>query len=135
MLETRDNDSTGGSIDQRCGVWVLEWTRAQVAILLPNLYRTAIQTLTRDLIDTSDGTNLFLDRFWSLSQRYILGEGDSYTISLVGASAADFELADSSRLGLEKHIEWSRFAGGFENNATLHESLTDEHTNKMEIIT
>ncbi|TGO17897.1 hypothetical protein BTUL_0014g00930 [Botrytis tulipae] len=51
------------------GAWVLGWTRAQVAMLQPDLYGAAIQTLRRDLIDTPVGTNLFLDRIWGLSQR------------------------------------------------------------------
>jgi hypothetical protein len=42
--------------------WVLEWTRGQVSTLQPDLYGAAIKSLIRDLIDTTDGTNLFIDR-------------------------------------------------------------------------
>lgn len=81
------------------GAKVLEWTRTQVVALQPDLYGSAVQSLIRDLINTTDGTNLFLDRFWGLSQRYNLGVGEAYAHPLVGCSAPDFELRDSSRLG------------------------------------
>jgi 2-polyprenyl-6-methoxyphenol hydroxylase-like FAD-dependent oxidoreductase len=79
--------------------WVLEWTRAQVSTLQPDLYGAAVYALIRDLIDTTDGTNLFIDRIWGLSQRYNLGDGEAHAHPLVGCSAPDFELHDGSRLG------------------------------------
>jgi hypothetical protein len=78
---------------------VLEWTRAQVSTLQPDLYGAAVQALIRDLIDTTDGTNLFIDRVWGLSQRYTLGDGEAHEHPLVGCSAPDFELHGGSRLG------------------------------------
>lgn len=81
------------------GAWVLEWTRAQVSIMQPDLHGAAIRTLIRDLIDTTDGANLFMDRHWGLSQRHKLGEGEAHAHPLVGCSAPDFELHDGSRLG------------------------------------
>ncbi|ORY67447.1 FAD binding domain-containing protein [Pseudomassariella vexata] len=80
--------------------WALEWTRAQVSMLQPDLYGAAVQVLIRDLINTTDGTNLFIDRVWGLSQRYDLtsnGDGDAH--ALIGCSAPDFELGDDGRLG------------------------------------
>ena len=100
------------------GAWVLEWTRAQVAMLQPGPYGAALQAVIHDLIDTTDGTNLFIDRHWGLSQRYNLGEGKAYAHPLVGSSAPDFELDDASRLG-------SKLEGGrglllnFEDDAAL----------------
>jgi hypothetical protein len=76
--------------------WVLQWTRTQVSTLQPDLFGAAVQALIRDLIDTTDGTNLFIDRVWGLSQRYELG--DSHP--LVGCRAPDFEMVDGERLGL-----------------------------------
>ncbi|KIW94100.1 uncharacterized protein Z519_05416 [Cladophialophora bantiana CBS 173.52] len=81
------------------GAWVLQWTRAQVVVLQPDPYGAAVQALIRDLIDTTDGTNLFIGRFSGLSQRYALGEGEAYAHPLVGCSTPDFELYDGSRLG------------------------------------
>ncbi|KAI1208928.1 monooxygenase [Annulohypoxylon truncatum] len=77
------------------GDWVLEWTRAQVATLKPDLYGKAVRNIVRDLIDTRDGNNLFMDRVWGLWMRYDLGDEHP----LVGSSVPDFELDDGSRLG------------------------------------
>ena len=44
--------------------WVLEWTRAQVTTLQPDPFGKAVQALVRDLINTTDGTNLLIDRVW-----------------------------------------------------------------------
>ncbi|THV47268.1 hypothetical protein BGAL_0323g00100 [Botrytis galanthina] len=127
LLDTYENER------HPVGAWVLEWTRAQVAMLQPDLYGAAIQTLIRDLIDTPDGTNLFLDRIWGLSQRYILGKEDSYTTSLVGAIALDFKLADGSRLGLKLQSGRGLLVD-FENNSTLHELIDDKYTSTIDII-
>lgn len=79
--------------------WVLEWTRAQVSTLLPDLYGSAVRSLIKDLLDTVDGTNLVVERVWGLSQRYQLGEEEAHRHRLVGSSAPDMELHDDSRLG------------------------------------
>ena len=51
------------------GIWALEWTRAQVAILQPDPWNAAIQRLVRDLINTTDGGQLV--------HRPLLGPGAS----------------------------------------------------------
>ncbi|KAI1408732.1 monooxygenase [Hypoxylon sp. FL1857] len=82
------------------GSWVLEWTRAQISTLKPDMFGVALRKLISDLLETTDGTNLFLDRIWGLSLRYDLGDEHP----LVGCSSPDFELNDGTRLGskLEK---------------------------------
>jgi len=77
------------------GAAVLEWSRTQVATLQPSLFGAAIGKLIEELLQTSDGTNAIVARVWGLSQRYDLGDPHP----LVGMSAPDFELADSTRLG------------------------------------
>ncbi|KPM40827.1 hypothetical protein AK830_g5690 [Neonectria ditissima] len=110
------------------GAWVLEWTRAQVATTQPDLYGASVQALIRDLINTTDGTSLFIDRIWGLSQRYSLGDGEAHAHPLVGSSVPDFELVDGSRLG-------SKMEGGrgllidFEDDSTLKESVDFERYN------
>ena len=81
------------------GEWALDWTRAQVSTMQPNEYGAAIRTLVKDLIDTTDGTNLLIDRHWGLSQRYDLGDEEAHKHPLVGSSAPDLEMLDGSRLG------------------------------------
>lgn len=81
------------------GAKALEWTRVQVSMLQPDPYGVALQKLIRDTIDTTDGTNLFIDRFMGLTQRYDLGDRATYAHPLLGCSAPDLELEDGSRLG------------------------------------
>ncbi len=59
---------------QPIGSWVVEWTRAQVTTLKPDLFAVATAKIVRELIDTTDGANYFINRAWGLSQRYDLGE-------------------------------------------------------------
>jgi hypothetical protein len=75
------------------GAGVLEWTRAQVALMQPR--SRALQAVVRDLIDTRDGATYFAERVWGASLRYDLGEEHP----LVGRSCPDFELEDRTRVG------------------------------------
>jgi 2-polyprenyl-6-methoxyphenol hydroxylase-like FAD-dependent oxidoreductase len=102
------------------GAWVTEWTRAQVETLKPDPFGQAVQGLIRDLIDTTDGTNLFLDRLWGLSQRYKLGDDEAHAHLLIGTSTPDFELDDGTRLGPK--LEGGRgLLIDFAHDATLKE--------------
>lgn len=78
------------------GEWVLNWTRAQVAIIRPDPHARAIAAVVRDLIATKDGTNYFVEKVSGVSMHYDLGEGHP----LDGWSAPDFELEDGERLGV-----------------------------------
>ncbi|KAI1099155.1 monooxygenase [Jackrogersella minutella] len=106
------------------GAWVLEWTRAQVSTLKPNLYGFALRRLIRDLLDTTDGTNLFIDRILGLSLRYELGDAHP----LVGCSAPDFELNDGSRLG-SKMEEARGLLLDFGSDAALKEAAAEYEGN------
>jgi hypothetical protein len=77
------------------GAQVLDWSRAQVALMRPNRSSRALEAIIRDLIDTRDGATYFAERVWGVSIRHDLG--DSHP--LVGRSAPDFELADGTKLG------------------------------------
>jgi 2-polyprenyl-6-methoxyphenol hydroxylase-like FAD-dependent oxidoreductase len=77
------------------GAQVLDWSRAQVALMRPNRGSRALEAIIRDLIDTGDGATYFAGRVWGVSLRCDLGGGHP----LVGRSAPDFELADGTRLG------------------------------------
>ena len=74
---------------------VLDWSRAQVALMRPSMHSRALAAIIRDLIDTGDGATYFAERMWGVSVRYDLGGSHPLT----GRSAPDFELAGGSKLG------------------------------------
>ncbi|MGO4700636.1 FAD-dependent monooxygenase [Dyella sp. 2RAB6] len=77
------------------GAQVLDWSRAQVALMRPSRSSRALEAIIRDLIDTRDGATYFAERVWGVALRYELGDGHP----LVGRSAPDIELVDGTRLG------------------------------------
>ena len=77
------------------GAQVLDWSRAQVALMRPSGHSRALEAIIRDLIDTRDGATYFAERVWGVSFRYDLGGSHP----LVGRSAPDFELVDGTKLG------------------------------------
>ena len=85
------------------GAQVLDWSRAQVALMRPSRSSRALEAIIRDLIDTRDGATYFAERVWGVSLRYDLG----HSHPLVGRSVPDFELADGTRVG-----ELLRVGGG-----------------------
>jgi 2-polyprenyl-6-methoxyphenol hydroxylase-like FAD-dependent oxidoreductase len=84
-----------GSERHPVGAQVLDWSRAQVAIMRPTRSSRALEAIMRDLIDTRDGATYFAERVWGVSLRYDLGGSHA----LMGRSAPDFELAGGTKLG------------------------------------
>jgi 2-polyprenyl-6-methoxyphenol hydroxylase-like FAD-dependent oxidoreductase len=81
------------------GAWVLDWSRAQVALMRPEPGARALSGVVRDLIGTVSGTTYFVKRISGLWQRYDLGHGHE----LAGRSAPDLPLADGTRLADHLH--------------------------------
>jgi hypothetical protein len=77
------------------GARILDWSRAQVALMRPTPSTRALQGIVRDLIATPDGATYFAEQVWGASLRYDLGGGHQ----LVGRSLPDFELLDGRRAG------------------------------------
>ncbi|MGO4263327.1 FAD-dependent monooxygenase [Lysobacter sp. TAB13] len=77
------------------GAQVLDWSRAQVALMRPSPSSRALEAIMRDLIDTRDGATYFAERVWGVGLRYDFGDSHPLT----GRSAPDFELIDGTRLG------------------------------------
>ncbi|HKU36762.1 MAG TPA: FAD-dependent monooxygenase [Polyangiales bacterium] len=77
------------------GARILEWTRAQVAVMRPNRQSRALEAILRDLMATRDGATYFAERVWGVSLRYELGDEHP----LIGRSCPDFELEDGTRIG------------------------------------
>lgn len=81
------------------GAWVLDWTRAQIAVMRPDPHARAIRALLTDLAATGDGTTHLVNRISGVWQRYDLGGGHP----LVGASAPELAFADGTRLADHLH--------------------------------
>ena len=76
------------------GQWLLDWTRAQVALMRPGAQARAIEGVVRALADTPDGATWFAGQLWGTTQRLDLGDAHP----LAGRSAPDLEWADGTRL-------------------------------------
>lgn len=74
---------------------ILDWSRAQVALMRPTRSTRALETIIRDLIETRDGATYFAERVWGVSLRYDLGGNHP----LMGRSVPDFELLDGTKAG------------------------------------
>lgn len=77
------------------GARVLDWSRAQVALMRPTPSTRALEAIIRDLIATRDGATYFAERVWGVSLRYDLGGNHP----LVGRSVPDFERVDGTKVG------------------------------------
>ncbi|RDI60419.1 FAD-dependent oxidoreductase [Nocardia pseudobrasiliensis] len=77
------------------GEWVLDWTRAQVAIMRTDAHSRAMRRVTEQLLATRDGATLVHRKISGRELHYDLGVGHP----LVGRSVPDFELSDGTRLG------------------------------------
>ena len=101
LASTIRGDAPAGLLDSYfeerhpVGAAVLDWSRAQVALMRPSPSTRALEAIIRDLIDTRDGATYFAERVWGVSLRYDLGGNDP----LVGRSVPDFELANGTKVG------------------------------------
>jgi 2-polyprenyl-6-methoxyphenol hydroxylase-like FAD-dependent oxidoreductase len=81
------------------GAWVLDWTRAQIALMRPEPQARALRAVVTDLAETITGTTYLVKKISGVWQHYDL-PGDH---PLTGRSAPDLELADGSRLADHLH--------------------------------
>lgn len=101
LAATLRGDAPAGLLDSYAserhpvGAQVLDWSRAQVALMRPSRSSRALEAIIRDLIDTRDGATYFAERVWGTALRYDFGSSHP----LVGRSAPDFELIDGAKLG------------------------------------
>jgi 2-polyprenyl-6-methoxyphenol hydroxylase-like FAD-dependent oxidoreductase len=134
LAATIQNNAPEGLLDSYyterhpIGAQVLDWSRAQVAIMRPVPYARALYAIVRDLMDTHDGTTYFAGRGWGVYTHYNLG-GDH---PLVGHSVPNFEFEDGARIGELMH-------GGqgilldFDMNDSLR-TLASEYSDRIKYI-
>ena len=76
------------------GATILDWSRAQVALMRPGAGSRALAAVMADLLDSTDGATYMAERVWGVSQQLQLDGSHP----LVGRSAPDVVAADGTRM-------------------------------------
>jgi 2-polyprenyl-6-methoxyphenol hydroxylase-like FAD-dependent oxidoreductase len=107
------------------GAQVLDWSRAQVAIMKPDPSSRALNAIVRELINTRDGATYMAGRVWGVSTHYDLG-GDH---PLVGHSVPNFEFEDGAKIGELVH-DGQGMLLDFDGNVSL-KTLASEYGGRI----
>ncbi|MEH2286929.1 FAD-dependent monooxygenase [Nostoc sp.] len=110
------------------GVQVLDWSRAQVAIMRPGPDARALNAIIRDLMNTRDGATYIAGRVWGVLTHYNLGSDHP----LVGHSVPNFEFKDGTRIGELMH-DGHGILLNFDMNASL-KTLASEYGDRMKYV-
>ena len=100
LAATIHNKAPEGLLDsynterQPIGSQVLDWSRAQVAIMKPDPEARALHAIVCDLMATRDGATYFAARVWGVHTHYNLNDQHP----LVGYSVPNFELEDGTTI-------------------------------------
>ena len=81
------------------GTQVLDWSRAQVALMNPSPQGRALNAIVRDLMRTRDGATYFAGRVWGVATHYPFGDAHP----LVGHSVPGFEFENGTTMGELMH--------------------------------
>jgi 2-polyprenyl-6-methoxyphenol hydroxylase-like FAD-dependent oxidoreductase len=110
------------------GVQILDWSRAQVAIMKPDPESRALNAIFRDLVNTRDGATYFAARVWGIFTRYDLGGNHP----LAGCSVPNFELEDGTTIG-ELMCNGKGMLLDFDGNAAL-KTLAGEYGDHVKYV-
>ncbi|UGT43897.1 FAD-dependent monooxygenase [Nocardia yamanashiensis] len=77
------------------GAWVLDWTRAQVALMRTDPRSRALREVMAELLRTTDGATTVFKKISGVLHRYDLGDDNP----LIGKLYPDLELADGTWVG------------------------------------
>jgi len=110
------------------GAQVLDWSRAQVAIMKPDPHARALNAIVRDLIHTRDGATYFAGRVWGVFTHYPLGDGHP----LVGHSVPNFEFEDGASMG-ELMYDGQGILLDFNQDASL-KTLANDYGDRVKYI-
>jgi len=108
---------------------VLDWSRAQVAIMKPNPHARALHAIFRDLMNSRDGATYFAGRVWGIFNHYNSGSGHPLT----GHSVPNFTFEDGVSIGELMH-DGKAILLDFMKNASL-KKLANEYGDRMKYIT
>jgi 2-polyprenyl-6-methoxyphenol hydroxylase-like FAD-dependent oxidoreductase len=110
------------------GAQVLDWSRAQVAIMRPGPHARALNAIVRDLMNTRDGATYMAGRVWGVFTHYDLGGGHP----LVGHSVPNFEFEDGAGIGEFMH-DGQGILLDFDRNASL-KTLASKYGDRMKYV-
>ena len=110
------------------GEQVLDWSRAQVAVIGTGPQGRALNAIFRDLMNTRDGATYFAGRVWGLFTHYNLG-GDHH---LEGHSVPNFEFEDGARIGELTHGGQALLLD-FDGNAS-RKTLASEYGDRIKYV-
>jgi 2-polyprenyl-6-methoxyphenol hydroxylase-like FAD-dependent oxidoreductase len=110
------------------GAKVLDWSRAQAAIMKPAPDARALNAIMRDLMETRDGATYIAGRVWGVTTRYDL-RGDH---PLVGHSVPNFEFEDGARIGELMH-DGQGMLLDFDGSASL-KTLASEYDDQLKYV-
>lgn len=110
------------------GVKVLDWSRAQAAMMKPDPHARALNTIVRDLMETRDGATYIAGRLWGVTTHYNFA-GDH---PLTGHSVPNFEFEDGTRIGEQMH-DGRGMLLDFDGNPLL-KTLASEYGDQMKYV-
>ncbi|MDO7852143.1 FAD-dependent monooxygenase [Hymenobacter convexus] len=107
------------------GARVLDWSRAQVALMSPSPQGRALHAIVRDLLATRDGATYFAGRVWGIGTHYDLGTAHP----LAGRSAPNIAFDDGTTLGDLLH-DGQGLLLDFDDKASL-ETATEAYDGRL----
>jgi len=110
------------------GAQVLDWSRAQVAVMGTGPQGRALHAIFRDLMNTRDGATYIAARVWGVFTHYNLG-GDH---PLAGHSVPNFEFEDGARI-CKLMRDGQGILLDFDSNASL-KTLASEYSERMKYV-
>lgn len=110
------------------GAEVLNWSRAQVAIMKPGPDARALNAIVRDLINTRDGATYIAGRVWGIHTHYDLNGPHP----LIGHSVPNFEIENGTTVGELMH-DGKGILLDFTMNASI-KALAEQYGNQLKYI-
>jgi len=110
------------------GSKVLDWSRAQVAIMKPDPDSRALYAIVRDLMNTRDGATYFAATVWGILTKYDFGTGHPIT----GHSIPNFEFGDGVTISSLMHSGQGILLD-FEKDASL-QAIADQYSGQIRYI-
>ncbi|KAJ5660950.1 uncharacterized protein N7484_000322 [Penicillium longicatenatum] len=110
------------------GVRVLDWTRAQTAVMRGDPDGSALRSVVSDFLRTTDGATHYVKQISGLWQHYDLGDG----CPLVGMTMPDIRLDDDTRLANHAHEGHSLLVDLTGNDNTA--SLVEKYAGRLKLV-